>query len=129
MDKIQYVKVDLTELSFKLNRGFKAPKDGIEVKGDFKTKHSFSQDKKTLHTSLFVELFRDARTAPFTLKATVEGTFKGEYEDLKKFSEIHAPAHLFPFLREVIGNITMRANIPPLLLPPLNLTARLSRKK
>ncbi|MEW6675463.1 MAG: protein-export chaperone SecB [Nitrospirota bacterium] len=128
MDKIQYVKVDLTELSFKLNRGFKPPKDGIEVKGDFKIKHSFGRDKRSLLTSLAVELFKNIKEAPFSLKATVEGTFRGAEEDLKRFSRVHAPAHLFPFLREIISNITMRVNIPPLILPPINLLAILSKK-
>lgn len=126
--KIQFIKVELTDLRFNLNKGFKPPKDGIEVKGDFKIKHSFSRDKGSLLTSLSAELFKNIKDAPFSLKAIVEGTFQGAHEDLKKFSRVHAPAHLFPFLREIVSNITMRANIPPLILPPINLSAILSKK-
>ena len=64
------------------------------------------------------------------MRVSVEGTFAGKsYEELEKFSKVHAPAHLFPFIREIIGNTTMKANIPPLLLPPFNLEAMLLAEK
>ena len=63
------------------------------------------------------------------MKVTVEGIFAGkDYEQLKKFAKVHAIAHLFPFVREIIGNTTMKANMPPLLLPPINLSAIQSEK-
>lgn len=126
---IRFLKVDLTELKFQLNKDFILRKDGIEVKASFKIKNSLNKSKKSLVTSLSIELFKDFKNAPFSLKATVEGTFTGKsYQELKKFSKVHAPAHLFPFIREIIGNTTMKANIPPLLLPPVNLLALLPKK-
>lgn len=127
---INFVKVTLIELNFKLNRDFKPPKDGIPVDISFKTKKSFSSDKKSLSVILSVTIFQKEKNNPFVMKVFVEGTFTGKsYEELEKFSKIHAPAHLFPFVREIIGNTTMKANIPPLLLPPLNISAMLSSKK
>ncbi|MEW6409361.1 MAG: protein-export chaperone SecB [Nitrospirota bacterium] len=127
---INFIKVVLTELDFKLNKDFKPPKDGIPVEIGLKTKNFFSSDKKTLNVILSATLFQKAKSKPFIMKVSIEGTFKGKsYEDLKKFSKIHAPAHLFPFIREIIGNITLKANIPPLLLPPFNLTAILTARK
>ena len=121
---IDFIKIALTTLDFKLNKKFKPPKDGIPVDISFKTKSSFSSDKKSLDVELSVALFSGKKDCPFSLKVTVEGTFSGkDYEQLKKFSKVHAPAHLFPFVREIIGNTTMKANIPPLLLPPFNLAA------
>ena len=127
---INFISVALIELNFKLNRDFKPPKDGIPVDISFKTKKSYSPDKKTLHVILSATLFQKAKNKPFIMKVSVEGTFAGKtYEELDKFSEIYAPAHLFPFVREIIGNTTMKANMPPLLLPPFNLTAMLGVKK
>lgn len=65
-----------------------------------------------------------------SVKVIVEVTFTGEGpEKLKRFSKFNAPAHLFPFVREIIGNTTMKANIPPLLLPPLNISVMDGGKK
>ncbi len=127
---INFVKVTLTELVFKLNKKFELPKDGLPVEIDIQTKNSFSPDRKTLNAVLSVVLFAKARNRPFSMKVTVEGTFTGEDPaGLKRFSKVNAPAHLFPFVREVIGNTTMKANIPPLLLPPFNITAMIEIDK
>lgn len=127
---ISFVKVTLTELSFKLNKKFRLPKKGIPVEIDVKTKNSFSPDKKTLVSTLSIKLFSTTKNRPFSMKVTVEGTFTGEDpEKLKRFSKVNAPAHLFPFVREIIGNTTMKANIPPLLLPPLNISVMDGGKK
>lgn len=120
---INFVSVIVTELNFKLNKNFKLPKDGIPIEISFKTKNSFSQDKKTLNASLSVILFQKAKNQPFEMKVSVEGIFLSNDDNaLRKFSKVHAPAHLFPFIREIIGNTTMKAGVPPLLLPPINLS-------
>ncbi len=124
---INFVKVTLTELNFKLNKNFKPPKDGMPVDISFNQKNSFSSDKKTLNVILCAILFQKTKNSPFVMQVSVEGTFSGnDYKELKKFSKVHALAHLLPFIREIIGNTTMKANIPPLLLPPFNLTAMLN---
>lgn len=121
---VRFVHVSLIELNFKLNKDFKPPKDGITIDIEFNKKAAFSKDKKKLLLTLSVALFAKGKNRPLTMNVSVEGGFEADdSEELKQFSEIHAPAHLFPFVREVIGNTTMRANIPPLLLPPFNLHA------
>jgi len=64
------------------------------------------------------------------MKVAVEGIFTGsDPKELRRFSKVHAPAHLMPFLREIVGTTTMKANIPPLLLPPFNISALLQTSK
>ncbi len=127
---IKFIEVSLTELNFRLNKNFKPPKDGIPVDITFKTKTSFSQDKKMVNVILTATLFERTKNQPFVMKVSVEGIFKAkDRKELQKFSKVHAPAHLFPFIREIIGNTTMKANIPPLLLPPFNLSAMLAKEK
>lgn len=121
---INFIDIALTELSFKLNKDFKPPKDGLPVNINVKAKNSLNPNKKNLTVELSVALFLKDKSRPFSMKVTVEGIFAGkDYEQLKKFAKVHAIAHLFPFVREIIGNTTMKANMPPLLLPPINLAA------
>lgn len=127
---INFIQVSLTELNFKLNKQFKLPKDGIPVDFGLDIKRSLSKDGKTLTVVLSALLFQKTKNPPFQMKVSVEGTFSGEDTNaLRDFSKVHAPAHLMPFVREVIGNTTMRANIPPLLLPPLNVSTLVDELK
>lgn len=126
---INFISVHLVDVNFKVNRKFKTPKDGIPVEIDFTVKHTFSKDKKILNTILSASLFQKMANRPFSMTVSVEGTFAGDAPDkLKSFSHVHAPAHLLPFVREIIGNATMKAGIPPLLLPPINMHEALSTK-
>ncbi len=126
---IHFIQVTLVELNFKLNKKFKLPKGGIPVEINFDQKNTYSRDKKTLTTHFSATLFHKTKAPPFKLKVSVEGTFVGDdAKELRNFSKIHAPAHIMPFVREIIGNTTMKANIPPLLLPPFNIKALFSKK-
>lgn len=118
---VTFVNVRVVEIDFKLNKDFRPDDKEIKVSLDFKIKNNFSEKDQILATMLTVEIFKKEKIAPFTLKAVIEGTYKGEIKALKEFSKIHAPAHIFPYLRELISSITMRAGIPPLILPPINL--------
>jgi len=127
---INFIRVSVTELHFKLNRKFKLPKEGIPVDMEFDIKKMFSRDKKSLTTILSAKLFQKIKKNPFKMNVTIEGIFiSNDIKELQNFSNVHAPAHLMPFLREVVGNTTMKANIPPLLLPPLNVSDMIGEDK
>ncbi|MEW6600941.1 MAG: protein-export chaperone SecB [Nitrospirota bacterium] len=127
---IQFVQVSLIELDFKLNKNFKLPDKGVPVDMGLDVKKSFSSDKKSLTTVLSAILFNKTTSYPFKMKVSVEGLFVSDnIKELQEFSKIHAPAHLMPFLREVIGTTTLKANIPPLLLPPFNISELLKEKR
>lgn len=121
---IEYKKIALTELIFELNKKFKLPAKGVRVDIDLTVKTDFKKSR-TLVCSLTAELFKNAKkdkSAPFYLRATVEGHFESdESTALKDFAAVNAPAHLLPFMRELIANTTMRASVPPLFIPPLNI--------
>ena len=121
---IEYKKIALTELVFELNKKFKLPAKGISVDIDLSVKTEIKKSK-TLVCSLTAELFKNAKkdnSAPFYLRATIEGHFESdERTALKDFAAVNAPAHLLPFMRELIANTTMRASVPPLFIPPLNI--------
>ena len=58
------------------------------------------------------------------VKITMVGAF--EIDDnsqfpINQFANINAPAIIFPFIREHLASLTMKAGInPPILLPPIN---------
>lgn len=45
------------------------------------------------------------------------------------FGQVNGPAILFPFVREQMANMTLKANIPPILLPPINFVKHASDKR
>lgn len=69
---------------------------------------------------------------PFGLNIVVNGSFKlekwEETEEKKLVMLENAPTILFPYLRQAASDITMMANIPPYILPIVNVP-NLFRKK
>lgn len=43
--------------------------------------------------------------------------------DKDKFGKINAPSIVFPFIREHLASLTLKAGIPAVLLPPMNFVA------
>ena len=64
---------------------------------------------------------------PMSASATMLGIFhingNLDIDAIKSFGNVNAPAILYPFAREVIANLTMKANVPPVLLPTMNFVA------
>jgi preprotein translocase subunit SecB len=42
--------------------------------------------------------------------------------DPEKFSTINGPAIIFPYIREYLSSLSIKAGIPPIVLPPYNFT-------
>ncbi|MCD6201588.1 MAG: protein-export chaperone SecB [Bacteroidales bacterium] len=47
---------------------------------------------------------------------------------IEDFGHINAPAIIFPYIREHLSNVSMKAGIQPILLPPINFV-QLAKKK
>ena len=68
----------------------------------------------------------------FEISCTFAGKYRIDKEpnmEMQKFLDEYAPAHLFPYIREYINSISMRAGIPPVILPPLNILVLLKLDK
>ncbi|MEI7672134.1 MAG: protein-export chaperone SecB, partial [Deltaproteobacteria bacterium] len=92
------------------------------------------EDKKRLKIVLNVHIdLSGVDPSPMKIFITVAGHFSlhDEQNDgaLEEFAEIQAPTIMFPFVREIIANLTMRADFPPLLIPPVNMRMILGKKK
>jgi len=58
----------------------------------------------------------------YSIRAALEGEFQGTQEglSLETFCQVNAPAILFPYLREVITNVSARSGHPAILFPTVN---------
>jgi len=66
-------------------------------------------------------------TVQFSLKVTMIGVFQkvGETQiDMEKFGHINAAAIIFPFIREQIASLALKAGLGVILLPPVNFEER-----
>lgn len=68
--------------------------------------------------------------------ATINCSFLGMFAvegdvnmEMDEFMDNNAPAHILPFIREHVANLTIKASIPPLYLPPYNIKALIEDSK
>jgi len=47
-------------------------------------------------------------------------------DKVRQFAEINSVAILFPYVRALISTITANANIPPVILPPINVAGMMA---
>lgn len=62
-----------------------------------------------------------------TVNVSMIGRFEtfGDPElPLERFAEINAPAMIYPFIREHISSLSLKAGIGQILIPPLNFTKK-----
>lgn len=86
-------------------------------------------DNAVVSLSINIEL---SDKVPFGLSVVVNGSFKlekwEESEEKKLVMLENAPAILFPYLRQATSEITMLANIPPYILPIVNVPNLFKKK-
>ena len=96
-----------------------------DIKLSFDVKNSISEDQQNLVTEVTATI--NSEEEPVFAKVTYIGLFSiGEDKNLglKDFSEINAPAILFPYIREEIHTRMLKAGLPKsLILPPINFVA------
>lgn len=111
-------------LEFEVSGKPGAPDIQLEVSSN-RTESSSNLIEVTLGVKVTME--SKDKTQKMKVSAKMVGIFQtvGEapLEAITNFSNINGPAIVFPFVREVIASLTMKANIPPLLLPTMNFAA------
>ena len=55
-----------------------------------------------------------------TMVGTFEKTGESPLNDMEEFGRINGASIIFPFLREHIANLAMKAGLGPIMLPPVN---------
>ena len=117
---ISFDDIILKELVFSRKEGFS---DRPALTMNLESSISISPDEDKLTYEMTCEI-KDEKDF-FNIKCTMIGFFsivKGEENmGLRKYSELNAPATVFPYIREAIASTTTRAGIPPVVIPPTNL--------
>ncbi len=123
----------------------------ILIESSFKREPQIDFDNQNLHNNinidvqtstensniLYVTVILDFDTS-IESKKFISSTIKmlGVFEfgkeltiPLDSFANINAPAIIFPFIREHLSNVSMKAGIQPILLPPINFVELAKDKK
>lgn len=71
-----------------------------------------------------IQTFKDVEQVKIRVKMVGMFTRIGESEikDLEAFGRVNGAAIIFPFVREVITNTTIKAGLPAIIIPPVNFT-------
>jgi len=117
---ISFDDVILKELTFNRKEGY-SDKPVLDM--HLGSSASFSTNKDKLNYEMSCEV-KDENEF-FYIKCVMIGFFSviegKENMSLKEYSNINAPAAIFPYIREIIASTTTRAGIPPIVIPPTNL--------
>jgi len=130
---ISFEKVILEKVNFEIDPLYSFGDAPLSVKIGIKPSKEFSPEKRELKLILNTEInIKGVEPSPMKISLSVAGYFSitGDNDSvvLEEFSDIQAPAMLFPFVREIVSNLTMRTDFKPLLLPPTNFMALIGRK-
>ena len=126
---IAFLGVKLLRLDFHF-RG--KPPEKIPASLTFAIKADIIQGKRLLlHVDVdaFGGVPEDERP-DIDLSFTLAGVFEKTTDEgmpLSEFAEYMAPAHLVPYVRELIANITTRSPLPTLNIGPINVRALVER--
>lgn len=83
------------------------------------------EEKKKMivsETVIFKQLYHDIEQV--TIKVKMVGTFETDgtlkEDEFQKFGRINGGAIIFPYIREHISNLSVKAGVGPIILPPVN---------
>jgi len=122
--KFSFESLRLLESHFKLNTDFKPRRrQPIEISTEINISHK-EQDKTV---KVIVSVSSVNKKQPFVLDTAVMGTFNflkmPTKKDLNKIVYVNCAAIMFPYVREIIADLTRRADIPPFHMDPINFVA------
>lgn len=114
----------VNHIEFTTNENFQEGEIDIKFRINRNIEYGENSDN-TVYVSLDVVVFDKAseNNYPFTLKLKVTGKFEIFSTDEEKRHTLvtkNTIAILFPYVRSLISTYTANANVPPLILPPIN---------
>lgn len=105
-------------------------KKTYELNVSLSCEKNFSDQGRRLLLTLEIDIPQLENDFPCSISVTYEGIFsipaEARAEVLKRFSEISAPAILFPYVRAELSRISALSGLPPINLPPINVQRMLS---
>lgn len=84
-----------------------------------------SENRKTAGIVITVHMHHPEHKGPFGLTIKMAGEFEvigDQAFDWERFTKVNGPAIVFPYIRELVSDLTARVG-RPVILPPINLVA------
>lgn len=118
----------IKEIHYRLNPQFHS-NDPVEIKMNIEHGHIIQDDQMRIQIQLILFENAEANNDPFEMKVVMEGIFSkaNENTDLEAFVP-NGLAILFPYIRAIVSTYTASANIPPLILPTININSIINDK-
>ncbi len=113
----QYV---VDEISFKNNENFIKKDEKMSI--IFNIEKDVKKTENNIEVKLMTTIFKEAEknNYPFEMKVVLTGYFTVENNEKNINFEPNAIAILFPYIRAIVSTYTASANVPPLILPAIN---------
>lgn len=130
---VNFLGYTLREINFSKNDYFKGGKVNLDLKF---SKNSTYLDKNRVRINVSVKLFNDImdNNFPFSLSFVISGLF--QYRDVnieednnRELIEQRMLEILYPYIRQVVSNVLMTANMPPLFLPTININQLIKKNQ
>lgn len=130
---LRFIDYVVNDIEYRANQNF--IDQDVTVKFNvFRDVEYLEDENNTILVSLIISIFEDAaeNNYPFYLKINMTGIFELDHihvESREGFAEVNAVAILFPYIRALISTITANVNVPPLILPPINVVNLIEEQK
>jgi preprotein translocase subunit SecB len=121
-------------IEFILNENFDNNNTKPKITTNIKTTINYdNKSPNKFDTSIKITLGEKINNTniPFYLCVELMGWFEvidEETHKTREFAEINSVSILFPYARALITNITANANIPPAVLPPMNIAGMMEEE-
>ena len=120
---VEFNNYSINKLEFKKNNTFTRAEKKTAI--DIEVARTVQVNGDNATVTLQVLIFNDAekKNYPFQMQLEVAGDFViTETTDEQKeiLAKENCVAILFPYIRSLVSTITSNANVPPLIIPPIN---------
>ncbi|APM37314.1 protein-export chaperone SecB [Clostridium kluyveri] len=125
--KLKLHKIYVPNISFNRSDNYSEKNSKFQVKVGYETAHSENNSKTKVTIKIEIA---DKKDDALTINVSLCGIFSMEPNDKEneKFFIKQSLAILFPYLRSLVTNITVQAEIPPIVLPPINFNALIDKQ-
>jgi len=105
----------------------KKPKKAAQVRCDYSFGISFDTEKEEIETELSVK--SESENIPFEFHLVSRAKFKArnlpsaikDNSEIEKRAAVEALPYIFPFLKEMVADLTRKTYVPPFYLPSIDL--------
>lgn len=97
-----------------------------EIGLSFDPKGKFNSKNSTFELTIIFNAFNDEPDRAFVsvlCRSTFEFDQEIDFNEIPSYFYTNSIAIIFPYIRAFISNITLQANIPPIILPTMNLSS------